>query len=134
MGTGGSYRVFLKLDQHRPGTECACRTWGYILLLTRQRHCRPVGQPFTQYSLCLQECQEFVSKGIAGTGVGFDAPSVGKLGGRGPVAIHNPGSDQLRDVMLKVSSAVHLFVWSGPGPANCATSCSRRALQLTSFC
>ena len=43
-----------------------------------------------------------MAKGIAGSGAGFDAPSVGRLGGRGPVPIHNPPSHQLKSLALKV--------------------------------
>ena len=43
-----------------------------------------------------------MAKGIAGSGAGFDAPSVGRLGGRGPVSIHNPPSHQLKSLALKV--------------------------------
>eukprot|EP00976_Prorocentrum_cordatum_P109453 1195022-Prorocentrum_minimum.AAC.7 len=37
-----------------------------------------------------------MAKGITGTGVGFDAPSVGRLGGR--TFDHNPPASQLRQV------------------------------------
>ncbi len=43
-----------------------------------------------------------MAKGIAGSGAGFDAPSVGRLGGRGPVPTHNPPSHQLKSLALKV--------------------------------
>ena len=32
----------------------------------------------------LQECYDFMTRGIVGTGEGFDAPSAGKVGGRWP--------------------------------------------------
>ncbi len=44
-----------------------------------------------------------MAKGIAGSGAGFDAPSVGRLGGRGPVPIHNPPPHQLKSLALKVA-------------------------------
>ena len=53
----------------------------------------------------MQECEGFMSKGISGSGVGFDAASMGRLGGRGPVPIHNPPSHQLKSLALKVSQA-----------------------------
>ena len=43
-----------------------------------------------------------MAKGIAGSGAGFDAPCMGRLGGRGPVPIHNPPSHQLKSLALKV--------------------------------
>ena len=45
-----------------------------------------------------------MAKGISGSGAGFDAPSLGRLGGRGPVPIHNPPSHKLKSLALKVSS------------------------------
>ena len=58
----------------------------------------------------MQECEGFMSKGISGSGVGFDAASVGRLGGRGPVPIHNPPSHQAKSLALKVSRAQALTV------------------------
>ncbi|DBA90648.1 TPA: hypothetical protein ACH3X1_003871 [Trebouxia sp. C0004] len=52
-----------------------------------------------------EECEGFMAKGIAGSGAGFDAPSVGRLGGRGPVPIHNPPSHQLKSLALKAAEA-----------------------------
>ena len=46
----------------------------------------------------LQECEDLMNRGIAGTGEGFDAPAAGKAGGR----FHNPSSAELRSSMLKV--------------------------------
>lgn len=47
-----------------------------------------------------------MDRGISGTGAGFDANSVGRLGGRGPVAVHNPDPRNLRQVALKVPSCL----------------------------
>lgn len=44
-----------------------------------------------------------MSKGIVGSGTGFDAPSVGRLGGRGPVPIYNPPSHLMKSTALKVA-------------------------------
>ena len=49
-----------------------------------------------------QECEELMAKGISGSGAGFDAKSMGRLGGRGPVPLHNPDPRKLRDVAVKV--------------------------------
>ena len=43
-----------------------------------------------------------MEKGITGSGSGFDAPSMGRLGGHGPVPIHNPPAHQLKNAALKV--------------------------------
>ena len=51
----------------------------------------------------MQELEEFMAKGITGTGEGFDAPSVGRLGGSG-FGSHNPSPTELRSKMVLVSS------------------------------
>ena len=56
-------------------------------------------------SLWLQECEGFIERGITGSGAGFDASSMGRLGGRGPVPIHNPPAHQLKTAALKVSQS-----------------------------
>lgn len=53
-------------------------------------------------AIAAQECEGFMAKGIAGSGAGFDAASVGKLGGRGPVPVHNPPAHQMKSQALKV--------------------------------
>jgi hypothetical protein len=50
----------------------------------------------------MQECEDDMNRGISGTGSGFDAASAGRLGGRGPVAVHNPDPRNLRQAALKV--------------------------------
>ncbi len=44
-----------------------------------------------------------MAKGITGTGEGFDAPSVGRLGGSG-FGAHNPSPTELRSKMVQVGS------------------------------
>ena len=51
-----------------------------------------------------------MAKGIVGSGTGFDAPSVGRLGGRGPVPTHNPPAHQMKSAALKVDSWFALFL------------------------
>lgn len=46
-----------------------------------------------------------MAKGIVGSGTGFDAASVGRLGGRGPVPIHNPPTHQMKSAALKVTNS-----------------------------
>lgn len=45
-----------------------------------------------------EECEDDMSKGISGSGTGFDAKSAGKVGGR--LRHHNPPEADLRRVML----------------------------------
>jgi hypothetical protein len=45
-----------------------------------------------------EECEDDMSKGISGSGTGFDAKSAGRLGGR--LRQHNPPEAELRRVML----------------------------------
>lgn len=46
-----------------------------------------------------------MDRGVSGTGAGFDAKSMGRLGGRGPVPIHNPDPRKLREVAVQVRAA-----------------------------
>ena len=56
----------------------------------------------------MQELEDYMAKGITGTGKGFDAPSVGRLGGSG-FGAHNPSPSELRSKMVQVSTdASHL--------------------------
>lgn len=50
---------------------------------------------------CMQELEEYMAKGITGTGEGFDAPSVGRLGGSG-LGAHNPSPTELRSKIVQV--------------------------------
>ena len=58
----------------------------------------------SRHRVALQECDDFISRGIAGTGAGFDAASAGRLGGAG-FGAHNPDPSQLRERMLKARAA-----------------------------
>ena len=51
----------------------------------------------------MQELEDFMAKGITGTGEGFDARSVGRLGGSG-FGAHNPSPTELRSKMVQVRS------------------------------
>ena len=55
----------------------------------------------------LQECDELMVRGIGGTGEGFDAPSAGRLGGRG-FGTHNDSPAALRSAMVKVPHPLKL--------------------------
>ena len=85
---------------------------------------------YKEWACCLQECEGFMAKGIAGSGAGFDAPSVGKLGGRGPVPIHNPPSHQLKSLALKVCTIFCSVVQSTPILTSVACSVSILASML----
>lgn len=63
-----------------------------------------LGHSITNECHLVQECEGFMAKGITGSGAGFDAPSMGRLGGRGPVPTHNPPAHQLKSAALKVPS------------------------------
>eukprot|EP00891_Asterochloris_glomerata_P008606 jgi/Astpho2/8606/gw1.00126.49.1_t len=110
MSGGGGSTSQIKIRLRPPGSRDTFYHYEHVLNTMLHELVHNVRGPhdsvfYTWLDKIQAECQEFVSKGIAGTGVGFDAPSVGKLGGRGPIAVHNPGLHQLRDVMLKVGSA-----------------------------
>ena len=49
----------------------------------------------------VQELEDFMAKGIMGTGEGFDAPSAGRLGGSG-FGAHNVNLTELRGKMVQV--------------------------------
>ena len=51
----------------------------------------------------MQELEDFMANGMTGTGEGFDAPSVGRLGGTG-FGSHNPSPTELRSKIVQVSS------------------------------
>ena len=48
------------------------------------------------------ECEGLISRGISGTGAGFDGPSAGRLGSHAWIPVHNPEPGGLRDAALKV--------------------------------
>ena len=49
------------------------------------------------------ECEKDMAAGVSGTGRGFDAPSAGRIGGRGPVPAHNPDRAGLREAMARAA-------------------------------
>ncbi|GLC38760.1 hypothetical protein PLESTM_000773000 [Pleodorina starrii] len=49
------------------------------------------------------ECEELMSRGVGGTGVGFDGPSCGRLGSHAFIPLHNPEPGRLRDAALKAA-------------------------------
>ncbi|KIY97197.1 DNA damage response protein WSS1 [Monoraphidium neglectum] len=50
------------------------------------------------------EAEELMAKGVSGTGQGFDAASVGRLGQYSFIPTHNPPEYKKRDAVLKVGS------------------------------
>jgi DNA-dependent metalloprotease WSS1 len=48
-----------------------------------------------------RECEELMAKGVSGTGVGFDGPSMGRLGGHSWMPTHNPPIESIRTIQLK---------------------------------
>ena len=51
-----------------------------------------------------EECERDMANGVFGTGAGFDSRGV-RLGGRGPVPVHNPNPIQLRQKMVAAAEA-----------------------------
>lgn len=95
-----------------------------------------------QFYKCLDElkaaCSDLLARGISGTGQGFDAPSVGRLGSHGFIPQHNPEPGRMRDAVLRVGGAAHggscdggaescracpalrlWALWSEPGSSKC---------------
>lgn len=50
-----------------------------------------------------EEVERDMANGNFGTGSGFDGRSSGRLGGRGPVPVHNPNPVQLRQKILQAA-------------------------------
>jgi hypothetical protein len=71
------------------------------------------------------ECEELMAKGISGTGQGFDAASVGRLGSYSFIPQHNPADHKMKDYVRKVG---HL-TWCicGPCKPRCMLSSSSHA-------
>lgn len=57
----------------------------------------------------MQELEDYMAKGITGTGEGFHAPPVGRLGGSG-FGAHNPSPSELRSKMVQVSRDASILV------------------------
>ncbi len=49
-----------------------------------------------------QEAEDLIDRGIKGSGQGFDAKSLGRLGAHSFIPTHNVPEHQRRDAMLKV--------------------------------
>jgi hypothetical protein len=49
------------------------------------------------------ECEDLMARGISGTGAGFDASSLGRLGSHAFIPIHNPSESKIRDVALQAA-------------------------------
>jgi hypothetical protein len=50
----------------------------------------------------VQEAEDLMNRGVRGSGQGFDAKSMGRLGAHGFIPTHNVPEHQRRDAMLKV--------------------------------
>lgn len=48
-----------------------------------------------------KECEELMAKGVSGTGIGFDGPSMGRLGAHSWIPTHNPAPEALHEIQLK---------------------------------
>ncbi|KAK9824520.1 hypothetical protein WJX72_011052 [[Myrmecia] bisecta] len=64
-----------------------------------------------------EECEDFMTKGITGSGAGFDVPGMGRLGGKGFMPVHNPPTHRLRDTIVKAAEErTKLQQLMHPGP------------------
>ena len=67
-----------------------------------------------QSLLCAQEAEDLMDRGIKGSGQGFDAKSMGRIGAHGFIPTHNVPQHQRRDAMLKVRVTRRLALqWHG---------------------
>ena len=48
-----------------------------------------------------KECEDFMARGIAGTGIGFDGPSVGRLGAHGFMPVHNGSEEAMKRAQIR---------------------------------
>lgn len=61
----------------------------------------------------MQEVENLMDRGIKGSGQGFDAKSMGRIGAHGFIPTHNVPEHQRRDAMLKVCTWAQ--AWSTAG-------------------
>ncbi|KAK9804047.1 hypothetical protein WJX73_008674 [Symbiochloris irregularis] len=103
----GSGTGAIRLRLRRPTQNSVFYDFDFILgtllhemsHIVHQHHKEPFWKLYHELNV---ELDELMTKGIAGTGQGFDAPSAGRLGGKGPGA-HNPSPAVLRAAMVKAA-------------------------------
>lgn len=107
LGLNVNHGQQVKVRLRPPGSESDFYPYEHILgtLLHELTHIEVSPHNAAFYKLLdeiTQECEDDIAKGISGTGVGFDANSMGRLGGR--VYDHNPDPARLRQVMAEAAS------------------------------
>ncbi|KAK3259833.1 hypothetical protein CYMTET_31187 [Cymbomonas tetramitiformis] len=107
LGLNVNHGQQVKVRLRPPGNESDFYPYEHILgtLLHELTHIKVSPHNAAFYKLLdeiTQECEDDMAKGISGTGVGFDANSMGRLGGR--VYDHNPDPARLRQVMAEAAS------------------------------
>jgi HAMP domain-containing protein len=70
------------------------------------------------------EAEALMDAGISGSGQGFDAPSVGRLGSYGWLPTHNPPAHKMTDAMRKVGVAAWPCPWGGGARAAHGALCA----------
>ncbi|EIE22816.1 WLM-domain-containing protein [Coccomyxa subellipsoidea C-169] len=109
IGGGGGTTKEIKLRLRESGSSASFLSYDFILGTMLHELVHNVHGPHnaTFYALLDKindELDEFIAKGITGTGEGFDAPSMGRLGAGG-FGGHNPSPALLRNKMLQAAEA-----------------------------
>ncbi|KAF6266695.1 WLM domain-containing protein [Scenedesmus sp. NREL 46B-D3] len=100
----------VKIRLRPAGREGSFYDWNHVLgtMLHELCHNR-IGPHNAEFYKLLDElwseAEELMDKGISGTGQGFDAPSVGRLGSHGFIPTHNPPEHKMADAMRKAAEA-----------------------------
>lgn len=108
IGGGGGNTQEIKIRLRRPHDECSFYDHHHVMGTMLHEMAHNIHSPhndefFKLWDELWEEVEDLMDKGISGSGVGFDAPPVGRLGGRGPVPVHNPDPRKLRDVAVKAA-------------------------------
>ncbi|BDA50451.1 probable DNA-dependent metalloprotease WSS1 [Coccomyxa sp. Obi] len=109
IGGGGGKTQEIKLRLRESGSRSSFLSYDFILGTMLHELVHNVHGPHNAAFYALldkinDELDEFIAKGITGTGQGFDAPSVGRLGAGG-FGGHNPSSADLRRKMIQAAEA-----------------------------
>merc|ERR1712072_519611 len=110
LGLNVNRGVEIKLRMRHPGDRDSFFPFEHILGTMLHELCHnEIGPHNAAFYKLLDditgEVERDMSNGVFGSGAGFDGKSSGRLGGRGPVPIHNPDPAKLRERMLKAAEA-----------------------------
>ena len=108
VGGGGGRTQQIKVRCRKPGAAAGFYPYEFVLgtLLHELVHCVRGPHDAEFYRLLDEitaECERDMAAGVAGTGAGFDGPSAGRLGGRGPAPVHNPDPRRMREAVLQAA-------------------------------